>query len=250
MTITSDFWALVKEWQTLVSGILAIAGAAIGALLLYLQLRQERRRELERRRRQHSASRSMLPIALSAITEYIESIARDLRRIRAESGDHEVQIGSLTAWKPPPIPDVQATMLTEVIESASDEIAEVLSELLRQLQVQTSRIRFLRTRAAAQHHLSVHELKDNIRYAARIYALSASLFSYARRESDAAQSEITDKDKRAALRAFGFPSHEIDELIPIPPTAEPTSNRTNKSIIRRTRDVVVKVFQKLWRPNN
>ena len=222
MTITSDFWALVKEWQTLVSGMLAIAGATIGASLLYLQLRQERRRELERRRRRHSASRSMLPLALSAITEYTESIARDLQRIRTESGNQEASIGSLTAWKPPPIPDVQATMLTEVIESTSDEMAEVLSELIRQLQVQTSRIRSLRTRAATRHHLSVHELKDNIRYAAKIYALSASLFPYARRESDAAQSEITDKEKRAALRAFGFLSHEIDELIPLPQTPAPT----------------------------
>ena len=55
----ADWGAFIDQWQTLISGVLAITAALIGAVLLYHQTRQVREFELHRLGRRHAAAWSM-----------------------------------------------------------------------------------------------------------------------------------------------------------------------------------------------
>ncbi len=139
----TDWVAFADRWQTLISGGLAILAALIGAGFIYHQTRQARGFESDRLVRRHAATRSTLPLVLSSIMEYARTIGRDLGRLYLAAPGNHVEREALIAWEIPPVPQGETTALAEVIEAASNEVAEVIADLLGRLQVQAGRLRGL-----------------------------------------------------------------------------------------------------------
>src|SRR5262245_52086306 len=78
----------IADYQELISGILALIGAAAAVVVVNRQIRQtqeieEARRaaEDERRERRHYAARVMLPHALNSVWEYARASGDELRKI-------------------------------------------------------------------------------------------------------------------------------------------------------------------------
>lgn len=66
------------EWQTLLSGLLALGAAFLGASFLYKQIGQTDRLHRDELRRQHAAARTALPIALSSISGMVSEIVSNV----------------------------------------------------------------------------------------------------------------------------------------------------------------------------
>lgn len=200
--------AVAEKWQTLISGLLAIVAALIGTGFVYHQTRQTRIFERDRLHRRHAAARSTLPLVLSSIMEYARAVGRDLRNLYlASPGDH-VQRDALIAWQVPAIPQDETVALAVVIEAASNDVADVIADLLGHLQVQAGRLRGLHADvvagAAGRRNILKSEIEEYIQDIADVHARCELLLDYARRETEAVQPAPTAKDKLRALFLMGF----------------------------------------------
>jgi putative Mn2+ efflux pump MntP len=60
----------IYNYQSLIGGIIALSGAAVGAWFLHKQIRQTTEIENERRERKRAALRAVGPIILSSVIQY------------------------------------------------------------------------------------------------------------------------------------------------------------------------------------
>lgn len=212
----TDWVAFADRWQTLISGGLAILAALIGAGFVYHQTRQARGFESDRLVRRHAAARSTLPLVLSSIMEYARTIGRDLRRLYLAAPGNHVEREALIAWEIPPVPQGETTALAEVIEAASNEVAEVIADLLGRLQVQAGRLRGLHADVVAgtagRRNILKSEIEEYIQDIADIHARCELLLDYARREADTVQPTPLAADKLRALFLMGFHEGAFDNV--------------------------------------
>ena len=200
---------LLKEWQALSAGGIAIIAAFIGASAVYRQIRQAATFETDRLKRRHAAARSSLPLVLSSIMEYSITVAHDLKKIHSLCPDHNIAANALADWTLPRLPKGETTALASLIETSSEDVADVIADLLGRLQVQASRIRDLRFRVMQRHaHVPKSQLAMNMRTTADLYARCEQLFDYARRETEDVPSFATPVDIPRALRHLGFSDEE------------------------------------------
>jgi hypothetical protein len=212
-----DTWTTVlSNWQTLVTGILAIVAAFIGGGFVYYQTRTAQAADRDRLARRHAAARSTLPLVLSGMMEYARHVAAGLRRLYLSSVDDAVTREAIIEFEIPPLPTDATRALSEVIEAASNEMAEVISNLLSQLQVQNVRLRGMRDDAIAgtpgRRNLLKIELDTYIGDVADIYARCEGLLGYARRETDTANADPSGEALQRALFLTGFHEGAFDRV--------------------------------------
>lgn len=65
------WWLVLYDWQTLITGLLAVVAAAVGGGLLAVQIRDQRRQFQEERRQQIKATLIQVPHALTEINSYL-----------------------------------------------------------------------------------------------------------------------------------------------------------------------------------
>lgn len=212
----TDWVEFANKWQTLISGGLAILAALIGAGFVYHQTRQAQRFELDRLSRRHAAARSTLPLVLSSTMEYARAIGRDLRRLYLAAPGNHIQREALIAWEIPPLPQGETAALAEVIEAASNHVAEVIADLLGHLQVQAGRLRGLHADVTAgtagRRNILKSEIDEYIQDIADIHARCELLLDYARREAETAQPMPLAEDKLRALFLMGFRESAFDTV--------------------------------------
>lgn len=212
----TDWVAFANQWQTLISGGLAILAALIGAGFVYHQTRQARGFELDRLGRRHAAARSTLPLVLSSIMEYARTIGRDLRHLHLAAPGNHVQREPLIAWEIPPVPQGETAALAGVIEAASNDVADVIADLLGRLQVQAGRLRGLHADVVAgtagRRNILKSEIEEYIQDIADIHARCELLLDYARREADTVQPVPLAADKLRALFLMGFHEGAFDNV--------------------------------------
>lgn len=125
----STFLDYVKEWQTLIAGVFALATFVAIAYQAWLQkqefLRIEEKENLLQRK-QAAAAKAGLPFALSSIHEYLEEYLSYI---------HWRISGSGCAPNSPIIPERALRDILNSIQYWDGESAEQFSELIRQLQV-------------------------------------------------------------------------------------------------------------------
>lgn len=121
------FWGYVYDWQTLISGAVALlAGAVVYAQLVVQrkQLAEERRKQLELSKRQERAARIRIPHALAELMEFVEN------------GFTAWVRGTLNSVKLPLRP---VETLMSVAEAIDDTSYQTVRELVSALQVFESR---------------------------------------------------------------------------------------------------------------
>jgi len=222
-----SFVAWLKDWQTLVAGVLALGAALIGGRYIMVQVRESRRQENDRIGRAYAAARATMPLALSAVSEYAMECGRVLRPLHAGAKDETIGHRGVTF---PPLPVEVITAFQRIIETAPEpRVSGVFARFLCALQVQTARLDSVKTDLSAGAPSAVMvvsaELEDRVLDAAVIWARAAALFEFARGESDEVPREFNGADRLTALHLMGFYDYEQERLY------ETANGRSNFSML-------------------
>lgn len=201
----------LEKWQTLAAGLVALLSALVGAWFINRQIRLSETQERERWRRALASTRSILPLTLSSLMEYINNCSRDLKQLRdACVGDHLPVGAAVPEFEAAPLS--VAVTLQKLVEVGDDSIGSYFSDALSALQVLDARIRGLNTaeERAAANALYIEELIWNV---CRLHALASCAFDFARRTSEnvGSSNEIADQ-YRPSLRLMGFVEDHYERL--------------------------------------
>ncbi|HEX3954628.1 MAG TPA: hypothetical protein VHW90_13700 [Stellaceae bacterium] len=210
------------QWETLLTGLAAVAAAVATIINLRLQIAQTDRLAGEATRRRADAARAMLPLALSELAEYASACIRQLSALRPnfraegalDQGARQGYVSKDLAL--PQLSENVLALLKECVEFMDEVPAGGVVELIRHLQIQRARL--------AQ---GISKLKNNdtarpilrglvdqaIRDAAEVGARAMSLFPYSRGEP-LESIEVNRQQVHDVLMFSGCFSdlHEIDLL--------------------------------------
>jgi hypothetical protein len=174
--------AWLHDWQTLISGLLALAAAWWAGSLLNRQTQQSEILAAEQLQRQHNAARAALPLALSAVLDYCQKTADDIAG-SIESIANNQPVGDETQQAPPQpfgkhtISENVIQLFYKFIESLNEESeAKHVGELISRIQVLKSRFDGIHKNNLSDPNSLYGLLLD----CATIKFLAESLFNYAR----------------------------------------------------------------------
>jgi hypothetical protein len=188
------------EYQTLVAALIALAGAWWGVSAINRQILQTEQFEQTRLASKRAASRSVLPLTLSAICDYAEDCVRTLQNLleKCESGLLPESVNICR------IPDIQPEALgaiKEMTEAARPHERDTLSSLVEAIQIQRSKMRrVLSERRGNGQPVLAACLEGYIVDSAEVYARSSGLLLYSRRLAEIPQATVTANDVERALR--------------------------------------------------
>ncbi len=180
------FSACLYDWQTLISGLLALLAALLASCLIQKQIRQTEKIHRVEVSRRHAAVRCVLPLALSGISRFLQnladSIAEEIERLdqalQADPDDPIVFMSMPRArFDPLEVPADQIAIIRDFVETLMrpGEIKHI-AELSAQLQVLQARYNdFDFTQVCLAD--SLHALLLDV---AVVGALNDSIFNYAR----------------------------------------------------------------------
>jgi hypothetical protein len=211
----STFADCAYDWQTLIAGALALVAAIIAVIFTKQQINLSEKQEDTRRKSREAAARSTLPLALSSLCQYgvLSGVALAQWR-RSFEQDHFGADNPL--FTPPALPAETINAVERMIEAATLEaVRKRLAQLVSNVQVLATRMDGIARREGGE---SLPYLEDNIILAARVYAQGASLFEYARYETDDVGEELDPADASAALR-------QIEVQVPNMPDLRERLNR-------------------------
>jgi len=184
-TVSEEYFIQwVKEFQTLISGIIALVGALFTVAAIRRQISSSEKSHEDLLERNLVSARSVLPMALSELVTYGESCLSVSFRM---AKGHEIE----------PLKKLSGShndVFREVIKYAPQERQEQMAELLAHLQVQISRM----TREVAEYRPMGREeilyanrigdedpnKRENILDAAKLIFQAEDLFCFARREEE------------------------------------------------------------------
>ena len=182
----ADFSQCLYEWQGLEAAGLAIVAAAIGAGLLLSQIKQAQNHREDEIARKHRAARLSLPLSLSAVSELVQSVSRELADEFEQYGpdglnksiDAVLDGRALrTRFEPVRLPSEVISSFERFVESL-DRPADVrhVAELMASLQILVSRFNGFDVGGAGAKMGLVALLLD----AGKVKLLNEKIFNYAR----------------------------------------------------------------------
>lgn len=209
------YWGWFYDYQTLIAGLVALAGAWWGVRALNMQMRQAEITENQRLERRRTAARVTLSFALSAISEYAEVCVNQLEYLIGKCDEDgglpaEVEVPSL-----PPVPIDALAALRDMTEAAHSDERSALAELLAKVQIQHSRIgSLIGDRRRTGRIVVERNLQDYLLDSAELYARASSLFGFARGTAGMPDATIDSADFHSALHNMGiFDDDELYERI-------------------------------------
>jgi hypothetical protein len=124
-------WATIAgrwlyDWQTLISGVLAISAAAVSVWMLHRQISQAeafRRDELSRR---HAAARVALPISLAAVSSMVSEIVGNIAAAIESSDDPDFETAFNDAARDKSEPELVRVALDSSVLSSFQGFVETL----------------------------------------------------------------------------------------------------------------------------
>lgn len=172
-----EYW--LNRYQGLLGGILALVGAALAFVAVRAQIGQTERHAQERRTRASNAARSILPPALSSITDYASQCIEQLKLLRASKS---IQAKDLRF---PSLPAHTIDVFKQAVEFADEKNADEFADLIAHIQVQNARLRDLinESRKRTIHPMS-YQVTNTMYDAVDLHARAGRLFDYARRFMD------------------------------------------------------------------
>jgi hypothetical protein len=202
---------LLYNYQTLIAGFVALGGAALTVLAINKQIKSSQDQEDERRRRRNLAARAMMPAALSEICNYSERCMKILLPLLPAAGEHRVT-GRIQSV--PPVPTEALYTLRHSIEFGDDQVAEVIADLIRKIQIQHTRLVSTENRLSSAQSVLRSNVLDYIVDALEVFARASKLFPYARRATDEPATATVKEDLELAARNCGIwdESHEGGQI--------------------------------------
>ena len=173
------------EWQGLVSGILAVVAAIVSIWFLQRQIAQTDQLHQNELKRRHNAIRSVVPVALAAISEYCAAVCNEIASAIEDRQDNfnvafdahakgKLEKATFDGVNFPSdvIPTLQA--FVETLTRPDD--VKHMAELLGSLQILQSRFKTFNLKQIAVEH-SLHSLLLDV---AKVKFLTDSIFNYGR----------------------------------------------------------------------
>ncbi|MBZ9741020.1 MULTISPECIES: hypothetical protein [unclassified Mesorhizobium] len=207
-------WTWLYDYQTLLTGVLALGGAWWGVRAINLQMNQEAQAEADRLSSRRAAARATLPLSLSLLSEYAEECALILKELLDKCVDGSLPRAiEVKEFPTPPAEVIQA--FKEMTEVSLPADRETLAAILTKIQIQRSRIRSIPPeRRPLEMIIAATNLEEYILDAAEIYARSSALYEYARRKSEKIPSPIISVDAQmSALNNLGIFDGLRDKLV-------------------------------------
>lgn len=209
--------AFLHDWQTLITGFIAIAAAFIGGYFITEQMRQTADLDADRRARELAAARAMLPLHLASMTDHARAQARVWMRLRRACGTGDsLPDNAFTRDTFPEIaaaPTQTALFFENMVLKCDPEDRARFAEILEEVQVSDSRLASFREKYLEPEdstaHMTSSALDDHILEWAHIYARANALFPYARAKEikhEPSSGEIFNALMNIGLRDFAFPS--------------------------------------------
>ncbi|MDQ0390811.1 hypothetical protein [Labrys monachus] len=178
----SGFVDCLYEYQTLVTGVLAVLAGAFTLLAAWWQIRASRATEARRRQAETRAARAMLTFALDQILEYAEGcahalVAHNCAVLQAEASGLPVPTNSKHF---PTFPGAVLKPISECIRHEdSPERLEMLASLANWLQIHEARVKALKEKIEFGSIMPA-ELSRSPYDSAELYYLAEQLYHYAR----------------------------------------------------------------------
>lgn len=124
-TLRTDLIALLKEWQTLIAGLLAIAGAALVLVAARWQIAGERRLAAEHARQRVHAARMSLASRLEALARQCDNIIWDIALWHSTDG----QNGNRHLAVPTPSFATDYAALAEIPAEESEALTRLVMDM-------------------------------------------------------------------------------------------------------------------------
>lgn len=196
----------IDHWQALIAGSLAIVAAIVGGIFINRQVRAAKTSETEARQRKFDAARAVLPLTLSALSEYAIRSNKLLMAIHTTKAGESIP-KQATPPALPPIPVGVIEDLRAIIEQSDEPFRGSIKRLIGQLQVQVARMGSMATHLKEgyddDHSITVLNIETYMIDGADIYARCSALFDFARGTSDEVPGGPTRADIRTGLRQTG-----------------------------------------------
>jgi len=201
---------IIKEYQTLLAGLIALFCAAGTVIAIFHQIRSRETIAEQQRSRRSFATRSVLPNALTQLCSYADDSVTFMSILRREANQRRAPDQQLPGLRPPPeIPTDSVGIIRECIEHADQEPAKEMADLLSKLQIQNTRMVGTQAQLRANILPAIHSLDDYLLDALEIFARASALFEYARRETDEVPNGIDYENMTNAANLCGIREHEF-----------------------------------------
>lgn len=207
---SKSFAHFVKDFQSLLVGLLAVFLAIPPIFIGVQQLLETRKENVDRRRRKYRASKAFLPSSLSEITMYLEQTVIFIDIMRSHKGGSTPLVQT-----PPELSRDALPTISDCIENGDDNLSELLSRIMKLVQIFDARTRsaYDDINHGIKHphssHIRLvtdHSLNNYIRYATQIYAFTGRCFELAR-SSDTMELNLADatlEERTTALNIWGY----------------------------------------------
>jgi hypothetical protein len=188
----------VYGWQTLIGAILAVIAA-------YFALRNDRIMESNRRARKHEATRAILPLALSQVSEYAERTAKGLRLLIDRCVHETLPTNTMTKDNIQPLPQETLTALAEFVEFSDTINVDVITGTIAWIQILDSRLRpMLEDNQDFDGTVLQNDIEGRIIDCASIHAGASVVFDYARKRSNKLPLAVRWDEVELSLQTMGF----------------------------------------------
>lgn len=134
-----DWKDVLLKYQDLVAGVAALIAAGFTIWMINRQIMQAERLAEDNRKRRGYAARSMMPSALSALSNYAQQCSKiPVHVIENSNDDAGLLIAQPVANRPsvPSIPGDGLSVLRDCTECADEDIQMQIADLISHLQVQ------------------------------------------------------------------------------------------------------------------
>ncbi|MGN6538030.1 MAG: hypothetical protein ACTHKQ_20155 [Mesorhizobium sp.] len=203
----------IYDYQTLLTGILAVVAALASGGLLWCQIRQERASREDERCRKLRAARVALPATLSELCRYAVLSAQAVNSqfpaaYRQFPGDW--QEGASVNLDPidVPFPEEALRSLERVLEFVDDEaVIGRIGSIFREIQVLDTRLRA----GCEGVTITVSYLRALLLEAAALYARAESLFGFARNQRETIDDDDLWDRTEAALHIMRISDEAVAE---------------------------------------
>jgi hypothetical protein len=206
----TDFPKWIAEFQTLISGVMALGAAATTVFFLSRQMRQVELFERKMEDRENRSARPLLAFVLVKLLNYSESCFQQLRKLEEKvvsSGEDDFDLPLNLAI--PSLPADTFSTLQMNLKFGSESAISAVTKLLIKLQIQNSRFRGL---AETNDDIPSDHLSNLHVYMADALSISLlcnRLFPYARGEID--EVEVAIKGEHLFQAGGSFTHFESQE---------------------------------------
>jgi hypothetical protein len=217
--ICSTIFSAIQPWQALIGSVVAIIAAFVASLIAWKnvsrQIGHTEKLEKQRRSRKQSALRSVLPLSLSAISDYAERTTRALHDLLNQCVDEALPRHGVRVTPFPDVPSDTVQTLLEFIEYSDTLNVQLFEYLLSRIQVLSARMRDLLSDINVENGERVimsNWIEANIIHAASVYAGAARAYDYARRRNNELPNDVSWDNVRQALRNMRLYDDDVPRI--------------------------------------